>query len=667
MILEKETMKSVSRKSGSTRLSESLQIIHGKQAEIPMNVAIVGGGRACYNLLKVLGKDRLSRLKLKILGVSDRNSKAPGFRHAKELNLFTTTSFQELFTLEGLNLIIELTGSKSVRDEITRTMPSGVSLIDHRAARLLWDLIQMEMEKTAWETERQEYQEKDKKHTQVILDSMPYRIMVVNMDMTIDTVNKTFLNEFNLLYEDILGKPCHLVRYGLDRPCDEFGRVCHLKDHLDELKEKKLISSYHEYLDENGETRFDVTTIAPICDKQGEVVQILEASRDVTERIRLEREAEKSKTFLQNVIQSTVDGIVFVDTKGNVLIFNEGMERLTGYSADEIMNRGHLSNFYNMEVAKENMRKMRSDQHGPLGKLNPTTMTITTKDGEEIPVTLSASIISIDKKEVGSVGVFTDMREILQMRKDLEEARLQLVESERIASIGKMAAGVAHEINNPLSGILIYAEVLRENLKGNLQNSKDIQVIIDQTLRCKNIVSQLLEFSRQSVGKISSFNLKKLIDKTLNFLINQAIFQNISVAKEIDPGLPDMVGDMGQLQHVFTNLFINAADAMEGKGRLNIKARFDPDRNQFIIRVSDTGPGIPEALREKIFDIFFTTKPAGKGTGLGLTITKNIVKLHGGNITIDSPPEGGTTFMIELPLAFEDQPVQEPLFVGLYE
>ncbi|MGD9075013.1 MAG: PAS domain S-box protein [Desulfobacteraceae bacterium] len=651
--------------SASEKTSQSIQIIRGKQAEVPLNVAIVGGGKACHNLLKVLDEERLSRLRMRILGVSDRNSEAPGILYAKDLGLFTTIHVQELFTLEELNLLIELTGSEKVRDEILRTKPAGVSLMDHRAARLLWDLIQTEMEKTELEKDREAYQEKEKKHTQLILDSMPYRVMVVNMDMTVDTVNQTFLTEFNLTPQKVIGRPCFMVRYGLDQPCDALGKVCYIKSHLDEIKEKKLISTYNEHVDEKGETHFDVITVAPIYDEQGEVVQILEASRDVTERIKLERELEKSNTFFRNVIQSTVDGIVVVDTKGNVLIFNEGMERLTGHSADDIMNRGHLSTFYDMEVAKENMRKMRSDRHGPVGQLNPTSMTVTTKDGEEIPVTLSASLITVDGKEIGSVGVFTDMREVLQMRKDLEEAHLQLVESERIASIGKMAAGVAHEINNPLSGILIYAELLKESLKKDPARSKDIKEIIDQTLRCKNIVSELLEFSRQSVGKISSFSLEELLSKTLNLLINQAFFQDISVTKNVPQNLPAIVGDMGQLQQVFTNLFINAADAMEGKGHLDIQARFDAGQNQFIVKVSDTGPGIPEALREKIFEIFFTTKPAGQGTGLGLTITKNIVKLHGGDVRIECPPEGGTTFIIELPMGFVEEPEEEPLFVGL--
>ncbi len=640
------------------------QIFRGRQAKIPLNVAIVGGGNACYNLLQLLDENRLSRLKMKILGISDRNPRAIGLRYAKELNLFTTTDLKELFTIEGLNLVIELTGSSRVREEVLKAKPSGVSVIDHVAARLLWDLIQMEIEKTELEKEHQRYQEKSRQGTQVILDSLPYRIMVVNMDMTVDAVNQTFLSDLHLKREDIQGKHCYEVRYGLHKPCGEFGRECFLEDRLEELKQKKFISIYQEYVDENGNTRFDVSTMAPIFNEEGEIVQILEASRDVTDRIKLEEEVRKSNIFLQNTIQSTVDGIVVVDTKGNVIIFNEGMERLTGYSAQEIK---HLTSFYPIETAKENMLKMRSDEFGPLGKLNPTSMTVTTKDGEEIPVTLSASMLTIDDQPAGSVGVFTDMREILEMRKELEEAHLQLVQSEKIASVGRMAAGVAHEINNPLSGILIYAELLKENLKDDPQNVEDTHEIINQTLRCKKIVSELLSFSRQSIGKASSFSLEELINKSLNILINQAIFQDIEVTRVLEPNIPAMIGDMGQLQQVFVNLVTNSADAMKGKGQLNINAHYVPEKNQFVIEVSDTGPGIPEGLKDKIFDIFFTTKPVGKGTGLGLSITRNIILLHGGNIMVESPPGGGTTFIIELPLGFVEQPADEPVFVGLEE
>ena len=271
-------------------------------------------------------------------------------------------------------------------------------------------------------------EERARQHTQTILDSLPYRLMVVNEDMTISMVNKTFLKENHLTYEEALLKKCHKVRYQRQWPCYEMGERCYLNE---VRKTGETVSTILELKSESGETRFDVITVAPIFDDQGNVAQVLEASRDITDRIRLQREVQQSKVFFQNVIQSSVDGIVVVDTEGRVLIFNEGMERLTGYTAKEILDGGHLSTFYDIDTARENMKKMRSDQHGPVGKLNPTTMNIRTKSGEEIPVTLSASVIRSEGKEIGSVGAFTDMREILQMRRELEEAHLQLVQSDK--------------------------------------------------------------------------------------------------------------------------------------------------------------------------------------------------------------------------------------------
>jgi PAS domain S-box-containing protein len=641
---------------------EPLGVFRDPRSEAPLNVAIVGGGEACKSLLELLDAEHLSQLRMNIVGVSDRDPQAPGFCLAQDFGLFTTTDFHEIYDLE-VNLILEMTGLDTVREEIERTKPSRISLMDHRAVRLLWDLIQMEMERTELERERQRFQEKNRKDMQVIMDSLPYRIMVVNMDLSVSAVNRTLIKEYGLTHEEAIGRPCYEIRYGLDKPCNQVGRDCFLQDHLDEIREKGFVSTFLEYESPQGEPTFDVVTISPIYDEEGRIVQILEASRDVTPRVRLEREVERSKTLFQNVIESTVDGIVMVDTKGNVLIFNEGMERLTGYKAEEIINRGHLSTFYDLETAKENMRKMRSEEFGPPGKLNPTSMTIVTRDGEEIPVTLSAAIITIDDKEVGSVGVFRDMREILEMRKELEDTHLQLVQSEKVASVGRMAAGVAHEINNPLAGILMYAEILRESLIDQKQDLEDIQEIIDQTLRCKNIVSELLEFSRQSVGKVSTIDLEDLVRKSLNLLVEQALFQDITVRVDIEPDLPRMAGDLGQLQQVFTNLFINAADAMDGKGSLEVRAWYLPERERFLITVSDTGPGIPEELRDKVFEIFFTTKPVGRGTGLGLSISKKIIELHGGDISFHSPPEGGTTFTLELPLGYLEQTSEPDVFV----
>ena len=615
--------------------------------------AIVGGGIACYKILKQYREGQLDQMNMKVMGVSSPDPHAEGFIYAGEMGIFTTADYNDLYAIDGLNLIIELTGSEDMIKGLLRTKPRGVALLDHKTARMLW---------IAEAHLREE--ERAKQHTQTILDSLPYRLMVVNEDMTINMVNKTFLKENNLTYEEALKKKCYKVRYQRQWPCWEMGERCYLNE---VKKTGKTVSTILEVKTESGESRFDVITVAPIFDDRGNIVQVLEASRDITDRIKLQREVQKSKIFFQDVIQSSVDGIVVVDTKGHILIFNEGMERLTGYSAEEIMKDGHLSRFYDIDTAKENMKKMRSDQHGLVGKLNPTSMTITAKSGEKIQVSLSASIIRTEGKEIGSVGAFTDIREILQMRRELEDAHLQLVQSDKIASVGRMAAGVAHEINNPLAGVLIYAELLKESLKDKAEHVADLNEIIKQTLRCKKIVSELLEFSRQSIGKQSAFKLEDLMDSCLNLLTKQVAFQDIRLSKKIEPNMPTMLGDMGQLQQVFTNLFLNAADAMEGVGKLHIEAEFISTESKFVIQVSDEGPGIPVEMRDKIFDIFYTSKPVGKGTGLGLSISQNIISLHGGSIRFECPPEGGTTFIIELPLESTEASVEEPLFIGLDE
>ncbi len=262
------------------------RIIRGDQASVPLNAAIVGGGKACYNLLNILDKDRLSVLNMKILGVADVDSEAPGLAYAREMGLFTTSDFEELFGLEGLNLLIELTGSTKIREALIRKKPIEISSIDHRGARLLWDLIQIEIEKTELQKERLRAEKKRKDHIQVILDSLPYRIMVVNLDMTIDTVNRTFLQGFGFKRSEVIGEKCHQIRYGKSSPCSETGTACILQHGIEELKRQGLFSTMKEYRDREGKTRFDVITIAPIFDDDGNIVQILETSRDVTGRIK---------------------------------------------------------------------------------------------------------------------------------------------------------------------------------------------------------------------------------------------------------------------------------------------------------------------------------------------------------------------------------------------
>ena len=378
--------------------------------------------------------------------------------------------------------------------------------------------------------------------------------------------------------------------------------------------------------------------------------------RDLTSRILIERELQKTNAFFTNIIQNSVDGIVVVDTKGVPLIFNQGAERILGYTAEEMIgNAENFRRFYPVELAAEMMRRMRSDEYGPPDKLTTTRMTFINKNGEEVPVNFSATIIRERGQEVGSVGIFSDLREILKVHQELEAAQAQLVHSDKIASLGRMSAGVAHEINNPLAGILIYAELLKRDLAADAAHRENLEVIINQTMRCQQIVHRLLDFSRQSLGDQKLFDVNDIIHRCVELISHQAFFHNIKVIQELDPFLPQIVGDPGQLQQVFTNLLLNAADAMNGQGQITIASRPMDQGDGIILTFTDTGCGIPPEIRDKIFEPFFTTKPPGKGTGLGLSIVYGVIQRHGGTITADSPRGDGTTFTIRLPLEARDQ------------
>jgi two-component system NtrC family sensor kinase len=378
--------------------------------------------------------------------------------------------------------------------------------------------------------------------------------------------------------------------------------------------------------------------------------------RDLSFRVKLSRELLKNIGFLNNIIQCSVDGIVVVDRKGVPLIFNEGAERILGYKAEEVVGFPEVfRRFYPAEVAQEMMRRMRSPEYGPKDKLNTTLITFIHKNGEEVPILFSAAIVREQNKEVGSVGIFSDMREILKLRQKLEESQAQLLQAEKIGSLGRLSAGVAHEINNPLAGILIYAELLQREMDPAFKGREFVDEIVNQTMRCQQIVNRLLEFSRQSMVQRTLVDLNSVVDRVVELILHQALFHNIKVVRHLDPELPQFMGDPGQLQQVLTNLLINAADALQGQGTITITTRPGPEREGVVLTFADTGPGIPAYIRDKIFEPFFTTKPVGKGTGLGLSIVYSVIQRHGGTIDVDSRPGVGTTFTIRLPLDLPEE------------
>jgi len=415
-----------------------------------------------------------------------------------------------------------------------------------------------------------------------------------------------------------------------------------------------------EFKKKDGERITVLLTGYPIKNEKGEVVGYQGINLDISDRKRIENELREANQFFMNLIESSVDGIIAADMKGNIFIFNKGAETLTGYTAEEVIGKLHITKIYPEGVSKEIMKKLRSPEYGGVGKFSPTQLNVLNKFGEEIHVQLSAALIYDGKgQEIASVGIFTDLRSRLMMEKKLQETHLQLVSSEKMASLGKLAAGIAHEINNPLGGILIYSSLIMEDLPEEDSKRGDLARIVQEAGRCKEIVRSLLEFARQTEPKMEPTDINRAINDGLFFLVNQALFHNIQIVKKFDPFLPFVRGNASQLKQVFMNIIVNAAEAMHGSGTLTIITSPAPDRKTVFVEFTDTGEGIPEENFTRIFDPFFTTKEVGKGTGLGLATSYGIVEDHGGKIGVRSKVGKGTTFTIELPIHQGTQAILE--------
>ncbi len=258
----------------------------------------------------------------------------------------------------------------------------------------------------------------------------------------------------------------------------------------------------------------------------------------------------------------------------------------------------------------------------------------------------------MSRDEMGYICyVFNNMVDaILERDKKLQEqTQKQIIESEKLASLGRLASGIAHEVNNPLTGVLTYASLLLEDLKGS-KHQDDLLVIVNETLRCRKIVKGILDFARVTQLEEQDANINDIINDVLSILERHVNFQNIMIDKRLNNDIPKIRIDINQIKSVINNLAVNAADAMASGGTLTITSGYSADGKRIVLKFIDTGSGISEENLSKIFDPFFTTKEPGKGTGLGLAVTYGIIKRHNGSIQIQSQVGKGTEITIELPI-----------------
>jgi two-component system NtrC family sensor kinase len=483
-----------------------------------------------------------------------------------------------------------------------------------------------------------------------VFDYIPYPALILTPDKVIISANKAFLEKKETELENVVGKTCHQVFYNTQEPCSQ--AICPFSKVITEKKWQSILRRM-EY-DGREEVWVD-RMFSPILDDDGNVKFIMECVRDVTRVITLEKSSIRMRQLLDKVIQSSHNAIVVSDMNGNILLMNQAAEDLFGYSMEEAIRTKNAEIFYPSGKAKEIMKKMRSENFGGKGKLIAMRVDAVNAAGETIPAEMSGTIIYEGEEEVATTGIFYDLREKIAGENKLKEALVQINRSEKMAALGQLAAGVAHEINNPLTGILIYANLALEGLDQTNPLKKYLSSVINDTERCKNIVKDLLTYSRQTNPAKEMFQVNSLIEQSLTFIRDQKRFLNIELVKHMSDDMMLIHADKSQLSQVIINLVMNAIDAMDRKGTLTFRTYRDKPHKKAYIEVSDTGCGIPEENRSKIFDPFYTTKGPEKGTGLGLSTSYGIVKENGGRISIKDTRPGGTTFLIELPLYVADE------------
>jgi PAS domain S-box-containing protein len=384
-------------------------------------------------------------------------------------------------------------------------------------------------------------------------------------------------------------------------------------------------------------------------DEEGGVIGYEGLNIDISDRKRMEKELKEANEFFMNLIESSVDGIIVTKMDGEILIFNRGAENILGYQSDEVVGKMYIRSIYPPGVAKEVMQKLRSPDYGGIGKLTSFPIIHRRKDGELVEGDLSASIIYDENgKEIATVGIFKDLRERLRMERDLQRIREALLQSEKLAAMGRLTSQIAHELNNPIYGIMNTLELLKTEIPPENKRRKILDLSLSEIQRLSEMLRNMLSFSKPEEEARKRINLNELIEGILLMMEKQMKEASVKMVTQFDPEISEIMASTNQMRQVILNMVKNAKEAMPKGGTLTVKTeREDP---RVLIRIQDTGTGIPEEIRNKIFEAFFTTKQKVKGVGLGLSVCYGIIKDHGGEIKVDSEEGKGTTFTISLPI-----------------
>ena len=417
----------------------------------------------------------------------------------------------------------------------------------------------------------------------------------------------------------------------------------------DALKKGDSVSNQIE-LELNDRKVFLSMVKFPIMDKEGKPTSVCSFAEDITARREAEIQLNTTREYLQNIIDNSPVLIITSNLDGNIVSFNRGAEESLGYRSDEVIGKSGSVLFIDPSLREELLHQVRKT-----GKpVRDYSTELRRKDGAPLPVSMTLSQLRDSSgRMIGIVGISKD----ISQRKALMQ---QILQSERQAAVGRLASGVAHEINNPLAIISEIAGFLNEMLedesgklsKDFLDELRDgLPKILKHVKRGKEITHRLLTFARKTEERVQIADVNAALEEILPFLEKQARLANVTIHRDYQDGLLQVPIEELQLQEIFINLITNSIHALGDREQGNIWLTTREEDGKVTISVRDDGKGIDDSVRDRLFDPFVTTKPTGQGTGLGLSICYGIVKRHDGEIRVVSEEGKGATFIVILPVA----------------
>ncbi|MCL4500556.1 MAG: PAS domain S-box protein [Deltaproteobacteria bacterium] len=502
-----------------------------------------------------------------------------------------------------------------------------------------------ERKRAEWELLR------EKKTTEGILEGMPVPTFVIDRDHRIIYWNRACAELTGFSSHEMVGT----YRYWLPFYTHERPSMASLvvEQNIKALEKffgdknlkpsPNLPGAYeaYEYLPNfRGRERYLYHTASPIFDEEGRIRGAVQAILDITEREQLSRELTDSEEKFRRLVETSLDGIVLHRDMKLLYVNRAALEMFDYREAGEMLGRSLL------DLLDPKYRQAVSRWLGQMERGVPRPRIFEMKGLKRDGSKFDLEGVSFPTSYGGAAAIQTHIRDITH-KKQLEE---HLSRTEKLAALGQLAAGVAHEINNPLGGILVYAYLLLEDLEEGRPERAQAKKIVREATRCKEIIQGLLEFSRHMPSKMSPLNVNGVLEEVFSLVGDHLLFQNIDLVQELDPHLPLILGDKNRLEQVFINLLMNSGEAMGGEGRLTVRTAALPDKGQVRLSFEDSGPGIPANYLNRLFDPFFTSKEVGQGTGLGLSISYGIIQKHLGRIFVERTGPAGTTFVVELPV-----------------